>query len=47
MQADKKTILRRCIDYLHKYGTLAQVVAIAQMLNIGTEEKKPPDSTTK
>ena len=41
MTADMKTIVRRIADYLHKYGTAAQVMQIAAMLNISTGEKPP------
>lgn len=40
MTADKKTIVRRISDYLHKYGTDKQVVEIAQALNISLAEKQ-------
>ena len=40
MQADKKTIVRRIMDYLHKYGQEKEVLLIAEQLNISVEEKK-------
>lgn len=41
MLADKKTIIRRISDYLHKYGTDRQVMSIASLLQIPIEEKTP------
>lgn len=40
MTADKKTIIRRIVDYLHKYGTDEQVLFMAQYLNISVAEKQ-------
>lgn len=45
MLADKKTIIRRCVDYLHKYATLHQVVAVARLLTVDIKakpDKLPP-----
>lgn len=39
MLADKKTITRRCIDFMHKYATNEQIEEIARILNISTESK--------
>jgi DNA-binding transcriptional regulator GbsR (MarR family) len=39
MTADKKTIIRRITDYLHKYGTDSQVLQVAALLNISTAPK--------
>lgn len=39
MQADKKTIIRRCVDYMHKYATIEKVIAVALLLGVDTEEK--------
>lgn len=40
MKADRKTIIRRCVDYLHKYATEAQVLQVARLLNVDTEAKE-------
>jgi len=37
---DKKKLIRRIVDYLHKYATDRQVVKIAHFLGIETEETK-------
>lgn len=36
---DKKRIIRRIVDYLHKYATQEQLEAIAAVINL------PPDKT--
>lgn len=36
---DTKTIIRRCVDYLHKYATLEQVLAVASILGVSTDER--------
>lgn len=37
---DKKKIVRRIVDYLHKYATEDQLVRIAKFLGIETGETK-------
>ena len=37
---DKKKVIRRIVDYLHKYATENQLVRIAQFLGINTEDAK-------
>ena len=37
---DKKKVIRRIVDYLHKYATENQLVRIAQFLGIETGETK-------
>lgn len=39
MQADKKTIIRRCVDYMHKYATISQVLQVAALLGVDTEAR--------
>ena len=34
---DKKKLIRRIVDYLHKYASENQLVRIAQFLGINTE----------
>ena len=34
---DKKKVIRRIVDYLHKYASENQLVRIAQFLGINTE----------
>lgn len=34
---DKKKVIRRIVDYLHKYATEDQLVRIARFLGISTE----------
>ena len=33
-----KKIKRRIVDYLHKYATISQLLAIATMLGVKTED---------
>lgn len=35
---DKKKLIRRIVDYLHKYASENQLVRIAQFLGINTED---------
>ena len=37
---DKKKVIRRIVDYLHKYASENQLVRIAQFLGIETGEAK-------
>ena len=37
---DKKKLIRRIVDYLHKYASENQLVRIAKFLGIGTEDVK-------
>ena len=37
---DKKKLIRRIVDYLHKYASQKQLVRIAQFLGINTEDAK-------
>ena len=37
---DKKKVIRRIVDYLHKYASEGQLVKIAKLLGIETGEAK-------
>ena len=37
---NKKKLVRRIVDYLHKYATDNQLVRIAKFLGINTEDAK-------
>ena len=37
---DKKKVIRRIVDYLHKYASEAQLARIAKFLGIETGEAK-------
>ncbi len=47
MTADCKTIIRRIVDYLHKYATPDQIFAVARILNVSTETKPQYDASGK
>ena len=37
---DKKRLVRKIVDYLHKYASEDQLIRIAQFLGINTEDAK-------